>query len=277
MNKAAEAAGYLVGADRGTRIYFNRCARVFPDRSARFNEIRDKVDQANRGISRLVKEKWLAAVEIQEGKAKRVEFQAQFDQMIFKELQQQTRNQTQAELVSICEGFLSADPSTFFLSKKYTDKVALVAEYRVGYPWSPPNCEYRVIFPHEPQITITTQGGLSTPKAETREEFGLPYIGAICVSIPSSQGDVIDQLKRVGEQQMRDMGVRNLRWSQGLPSTIGQRVTAIGETQRSGVPVTMEKALWIGATSLLEITLSDETENYPSIETTQFKEWVERK
>jgi hypothetical protein len=269
--QAAKAAGFLVGVDRSTWTYYNRCARVFPDRAPKFIETRDKVDRANKSIARLAKEKWLAAVEIQEGKAKRIEIQTQFDQMLFKELQQQTANQTQAELESICLGLLNSDPSKLFLSKKYPQEVQLMTEYHVGYPWSPPNCEYRVTFPHEPQISTTTTGGISTPKAETREEFGLPYIGALCVSIPASDGDLVDQLKRTGEQQARDIGVRNLRWKEES-SSIGQRLTSIGETQRSGITVTMEKALWIGENSLLEVTVSDETEDYPSIETIQLKE-----
>jgi hypothetical protein len=274
--QAAKAAGFLVGADRGTWTYYNRCGRVFPDHAAKFIELRDKVDRANKSIARLAKEKWLAVIETQEGKAKRVEMQTQFDQIIFKELQKQTENQTQSDLEKSCLGFLNTDPSSFFLSKKYPRQVALMTEYRVGYTWSPPNCEYRVTFPHEPHITTVTIGGVSTPKAETREEFGLPYIGAICMNIPASHKGLIDQLKRTGEQQASDMAVRNLRWTEEA-SPIGQRLTSLGETQRSGMTVTIEKALWIGENSLLEVTLSDEAEDYPSIEVIQFKEWVERK
>jgi hypothetical protein len=275
-NEAAKAAGFLVGADLSEQAYFSRCTRVFPDRAVTFMQISDKVARENRAIARLAKEKWLAAIEIEDGKAKRIEVQDQYKQMVFKKLQEETQTQTQTELNNICLGILNTDLSSLFISKKYPREVAVTLEYRVGYPWSPPNCEYRVTFAHEPKLSTVTEGGVSAPKAETREEFGLPYIGAVCWNIAPPHTDLIDQLKRVGEQQARDMGVRNLRWKQES-SQIGQRLTSIGETQRAGIAVTIEKSLWIGENSLLEVTLSDETEDYPSIESIQFKEWIERK
>ena len=117
---------------------------------------------------------------------------------------------------------------------------------------------------------------VSTSKAETREEFGSPYISAICLTITVPRTDVVDQLKRAGKQQMLDMGVRNLRWIHEV-SPMGEKLTALGEAQRNGITVTIEKALWIGFSILLEITLTEATEDYPSVETIQFKEWVEQK
>ena len=58
---------------------------------------------------------------------------------------------------------------------------------------------------------------------------------------------------------------------------MGEKLTALGEAQRNGITVTIEKALWIGSSTLLEITLTEATEDYPSVETIQFKEWVEQK
>jgi hypothetical protein len=75
---------------------------------------------------------------------------------------------------------------------------------------------------------------------------------------------------------MRDIGVRNLRWNQES-SPIGERLTAVGEISRSGMAITIEKALWIGQRSLLEVTTTEETEDYPSIKTIQFREWAENK
>jgi len=134
-----------------------------------FVKIRDKIDTANRGVAKLAKEKWLAAIELHDGKAKRLEIQEQFDQLILKNFQQESRNHTQAELEANCLGLLRADPSKVFFTNEYPSKVSLMFDYRVGYPWSPPGCEYRVTFPHEPQLsTVTVDERVDIQSRDTR-------------------------------------------------------------------------------------------------------------
>jgi len=86
----------------------------------------------------------------------------------------------------------------------------------------------------------------------------------------------IDQLKRVAQQQLRDMGGRNIRLSQ-VASAAGQRLIAIGETDRNGVTLTIKKEVWIGKSSVLEATIVEETAGMPSLVTIQFEDWVEKK
>ena len=168
-HQAAEAAGFLAGSYAATWATYNRCARVFPDRAAAFVKIRDKIDTANRGVAKLAKEKWLAAIELHDGKAKRLEIQEQFDQLILKNFQQESRNHTQAELEANCLGLLRADPSKVFFTNEYPSKVSLMFDYRVGYPWSPPGCEYRVTFPDEPQLsTVTVDERVDIQSRDTR-------------------------------------------------------------------------------------------------------------
>jgi hypothetical protein len=111
---ASKNAGYLIGQDLFVRANASRCARVFPDRAEKFTELRDKVYEANKTVVRMAKEKTLAIADIYEGKTKRNEYEAQFDQFLFKLLQEETKNQTQAELERLCQGLIASKASDYF-------------------------------------------------------------------------------------------------------------------------------------------------------------------
>lgn len=84
----------------------------------------------------MAKEKAFVIAERYEGKAKQNEFENQFQQEIFKRLQENAKNQTQSELERICQDFIKATASDYFLKNKYPHQVNLMLEYRAGYPWS---------------------------------------------------------------------------------------------------------------------------------------------
>lgn len=276
LQEAAKDAGFLLGVDKATWAGYNRCARTFPDRAERFTKLRDQVDRANGQIAMLAKEKWLAAIEVEYGKGKRLETEGKLDEILLKDLTQLTARQTQSELDNSCNSLLNTNPETFFLLLKYPEKVEAMLQYRIGYPWSLPICEFRVTFPHQPRVSTISEGNSVTLKAETREGFGPPYISATCQNIRSSHENLVRRLEASGNRQLTDMGVRDLRWTQE-ESPIAQRLKAQGDLKRDGIAITMEKSFWIGQTSLLEITISEPSADYPSLETVQFKEWIERK
>jgi hypothetical protein len=139
------------------------------------------------------------------------------------------------------------------LSEKYPDKVSSIVQFPVGYKWSPPGCEYTLLFPVQPEINFITVDGTSTIRAMTPERESVPgSLGASCWESSFPQIQAAGILKARGEKLLSEYGVTEVQWSETLTS-IGYKLVASGIRHVSGISFAYREVLLIGEHSVVDI------------------------
>jgi hypothetical protein len=151
-----------------------------------------------------------------------------------------------------------------------------LASYPAGYPWTLPACEYRATFRTQPEITFVGEGDTTNIRAGTPQKDGFPHIWVTCwvMKVPSTE--FAQTIKSLAERQAREQGVSSAQWTAKTTGK-GLELTLVGHKAISGTPAIVAKTVLIGHSSALEILATELAAQYPSVQTTEFFDRIERK
>jgi hypothetical protein len=83
-------------------------------------------------------------------------------------------------------------------------------------------------------------------------------------------------IKGVAEQQAREQGVSSAQWTEKTTAK-GLELTLVGHKAISGTPAIIARTMLIGNSSALEVFVTELATHYPSIQTIEFFDRIERK
>jgi hypothetical protein len=234
---------------------------------------RSELDAANAGIVALARNKLYALAEIAEGTRGR----QKLDAMLGDELQNAIQMQVAAmtNLKSACNGILGRGVEELKTSERYPQERARVLNYKIGYAWGPPGCEYQVVFPVPPEVHTIEANQQPILQATTRGG-NMPAITAACRTLPPGGAlAAISQIKTGGMRTLEDSGVKNLRL-QEQNTQKGYELNATGEKSVEGTDMIVTTVFYLGKTSSLEVAITESASVTPSLIATQFLDWIDR-
>ena len=276
-NAIGENMGYLIGTAFGTLTLLRNCSLVVPDLKNVLSQKSDAIRSANSQIIQMAEDKLLALVDLHEGKEKRIEAKRRLEVDI-----PRLAAETAADVIrsapdraALCRRLSTVEVRDLILSRQYPGRVDQLFELQAGYPWRPPNCEYLVTFPVQHEVQYITINGVQNIRAMTPDDNRTPAIRASCWEMLKPRPQVIDLLKRDGERLWQDFGVRNTQWIE-TETPRGHQLVAIGTRQAFGISFTMANTILVGRHSVLEVLITEAADQYPSLQATQFIDWIER-
>lgn len=167
---------------------------------------------------------------------------------------------------------ISTQPS-LVLAVQFQNKVKNVITFPAGYKWSPPGCEYTLLFPVQPEIEFITVDGISNIRAMTPEKESVPgSLSASCWESRLPQIQTARILKARGEK-LSQYGVTDIQWSKSF-TQLGYKLVANGIKQDSGISFAYRKVFLIGERSVVEILGIEWASEYPSVQLIEFEDTI---
>jgi hypothetical protein len=273
QTRVSEDAIAILGSHLTAATFLQRCVTAIPDKADDIRQLYSELDAANAGIVALARNKLYALAEIAEGTRGR----QKLDAMLGDELQNAIQMQVAAmtNLKSACNGILGRGVEELKTSERYPQERARVLNYKIGYAWGPPGCEYQVVFPVPPEIHTIEANQQPTLQASAREG-NMPAITAVCRPLPPGGAlAAISQLKTGGMRTLEDSGVKNIRLQEQTTQK-GYELNATGEKSVEGTDMIVTTVFYLGKTSLLEVAITESASVTPSLIATQFLDWIDR-
>jgi len=249
-------------------VVLGKCAELTKDE--KYERMLDRMIHDNGPIFTMAQLKFMAAAEQDLGVAGREKVKRQFDDVRTRQLPEELKKlaPTLREAVSYCDSIISNPARHIFLTS-FPDAFTYVLNYDIGYQQKIENCEFVASFPIFPEKTNITSFGKSGIRLETPEFEYLPSISASCSYWQSKIPDAaIGQILSVTYDYFSQIGFQT-----NTTDNISNRdrvVTVVGRGTRSGMQMTLSKSYYIGKRSVLEVTVGEPTDFYPSIITQQF-------
>jgi hypothetical protein len=270
--RLGQDAGKVIGAYNGATILLEFCAAKFPSLREGIRRGYQELETTNSSIVTMARNKLYAASELTEGASSR----GRIDKM-FEDVRNQLRTNFAASenLRAICDANAAPDVRPWKVQDKYPQEYVRITEFKIGYPWRPLACDYQMTFPVRPDVQTVQVERQTTLRAIT-PEGNLPTITAACWPRGAgSDQNAIAHIKSNGMQALRDFGVKNLRLVEDITPK-GHVLHAVGEKSANGLDVVAEDVIYLGKTSILEVTIIDSNSAYPSLIGSQFLDWIEK-
>jgi hypothetical protein len=267
----------LMGKAFKEATIFRVCSAVIPDRKDLFDRKFADLRLANGQIISMARDKALAIADLYASKTDYAKTKTLIDEIPKIALDEVNKMiQGSSSPRAFCEAAASTTSVELGLYNEEREKVEHVFSFVVGYSWKLPTCEYNVIFRVRPVVeTITTDSGVQNYRAMTPEAAENPVIRVSCWEMTKSKQEVIRLLKQSGERQARDFGVRDVRWREG-ETPKGYQLVAAGSKVAAGISISMVTTILLGNHSVLEVLIVEPADQYPSLQSTQFLDWIER-
>jgi hypothetical protein len=273
QTRVSEDAVAIIGSHRTAATLLQRCATALPGKADVVRQAYSELNAANSGIVAIARNKLYAIAEMTEGEVGR----QRLGRMLGDELESEVQKQVAAiaNLAAACDGILSRGVKELKTSDRYPQEYARVLRYKIGYAWGLPGCEYQVTFPVQPEVQAIEANGQRTQRAVTPAGT-TPTIAVECWPLPLGGAQTaISQAKTSGRKALQDSGVKNLRF-QERSTQKGYELDAAGEKSVDGIDMVVTTVLYLGNTSLLEVTVTEAASAGPSLVAAQFLEWVDR-
>jgi hypothetical protein len=273
QTRVSEDAVAIIGSHSTAATFLKRCATAFPSKADAIRQLYSELDTANSGIVTIARNKLYAIAEMTEGTSGR----QTLDNMLGGELQNAIAMQVAAipNLASACDGLLARGVEELKTSERYPHEHARVLNYKVGYAWGLPGCEYQAAFPVRPEVHTIEANQQRTQRAST-PAGDMPTIIAVCRPLPSGGAlAAISQVKTDGMRALEESGVKNLRLQEKATQK-GYELDVTGEKSVDGIDTIVSRVFYLGKTSLLEITITESASIAPSLIATQFMDWIDR-
>lgn len=267
-----KSAGVVIGYNAGVLPPFNFCSGALGGEDAqRIAGKLSAIHAANDAIASMARFKALALLDLQGDKAVQEKARKYYDIDVKRAAVAQFKRQfsTSEERERLCNSLISADAATFYLTRKYPRDVDRIVAFQIGYPWRSPECDFKAAFLVRPVVSAFSVAGVTSARAETPPDDGLTYISAVCSPRPPSAVDIAMRLRETSERQLHDYGVRNIVWTRE-EETGGPILQATGVLTRSGHDGIIFKSWWVGRKSVLEVTIGEEPDRFPSIISSEF-------
>lgn len=268
ITSIAEDAEYLINSSVDKMTLITLCTKELPEHAKEFSERLTETQTADMPILMIAKRKLLAITDQREGKKARAEREEQLNAIGKTALKKVSAYD---DLKQRCEKTLH-EPR-LFIEKEYPERTRRLLEYHVGYKWSPPGCEYVLIFPVQPEIEFITVNGKQNIQAMTPEKDSFPYLRASCWAkkeMPISQ--MAELIKSRGETIQKQMGTTDLRWNESF-SQKGYEIVGRAYKQALGSWITVTTTVLIGDRSFVEILAIEPSANSPSLQAIEFIEF----
>lgn len=267
----AQDAKYLINRVFQDMTLLRSCSRVLPEQSSVFLEKLSKSKTANMPILTVARRKLLVITDMQEGNKRRDELDSKLNEIgnnLFNNLN------NQPNLKEMCEKRLR-EPN-IELNTSYPGQTNRLLEFHVGYKWSPPGCDYVLLFPVRPEITFVTVSGISSGRAMTPEKESFPFLRAECwpkKDMPLAQ--MVKMVKSRGEDVQKQQGTSGLWWSETFTEK-GYEVVGRAYKEMLGSSVAMTTTILIGEHSFVEILTTEPSDELPSLQAIEFIESIEK-